>query len=499
MLLSSSIVLSYCLHLAVVNSRSYIGNGWFNGLAATHYWDCNGQGCDAGTLQPWDINKYISSPIYSPQIPSTSHYGEVLWMTGAMSDVLAELMEEFDHSRETCCGISNGDNKACGKCLLISNPDSERPDWTAVVMKKNRCPPHTHGCEAGNAHLDLAVPGFDNLQYSTANVCGLRANTMTKAQSSLFGTWYYEGKLSNQVDKCIQLPEEYRNGCRKFVEWGWHTGNPRNIQYKPVECPSEFKAMIGSAFDRNGLTGKTSTEGPSPGKGSSGGNRKKGCSNKQLSQCSGLNFNGETCCPTNTVCVETNPYWSDCQPVTGSGRSCSNLELSQCGGKNFFGETCCPANTKCVKANDYWSDCQPRSGSGTGEECLNLVLSQCGGKNFFGETCCPANTECVRANDYWSDCQPRSGSGEGCSNLVLSQCGGKNFFGEVCCPADTKCTRANDYWSDCQPVSVSGSGEQCSNSHLSQCGGRNFYGETCCPAKTRCVYANAFWSDCQFV
>ena len=49
----------------------------------------------------------------------------------------------------------------------------------------------SNGCEAESVgHLDVAVPGFDNLAYSTANVCGARANTyLTQAESALCGDW----------------------------------------------------------------------------------------------------------------------------------------------------------------------------------------------------------------------------------------------------------------------------------------------------------------------
>ena len=76
------------------------------------------------------------------------------------------------------------------------NVDLVNSDWTAVIMKKNRCPPNSHGCENGSTHFDLAVPGYDNLQYSTANCCGWssKANTgLTSQQSSVCGDWYMRG------------------------------------------------------------------------------------------------------------------------------------------------------------------------------------------------------------------------------------------------------------------------------------------------------------------
>ena len=61
----------------------------------------------------------------------------------------------------------------CGKCLKIENPNAVNADWSVIAMKKNRCPPWSNGCSNNDPpHFDFAVPGYDNLQYSTANICG---------------------------------------------------------------------------------------------------------------------------------------------------------------------------------------------------------------------------------------------------------------------------------------------------------------------------------------
>eukprot|EP00665_Eupelagonemidae_sp_cell47_P004123 gene4123-1693_t len=112
-------------------------------MKITHYWDCNGQGCDATVLQPWDESKYISTAGYGPQDPAChggAAYGERMWVTGAASDTLAQLMG----ADEGCCGADT-DSGGCGQCALIQNPDAVNADWTAVVMKKNRCPPWSNG------------------------------------------------------------------------------------------------------------------------------------------------------------------------------------------------------------------------------------------------------------------------------------------------------------------------------------------------------------------
>ena len=83
------VVIVVIVVIAVVASSSDDASGsspsvslWAGTLKATHYWDCNGQGCDAATLQPWAPAKYISSYGYAPQNPDDhggAIYGERLW------------------------------------------------------------------------------------------------------------------------------------------------------------------------------------------------------------------------------------------------------------------------------------------------------------------------------------------------------------------------------------------------------------------------------------
>ena len=75
-------------------------------------------GCDATTLQPWNQNKYVAAPGYSPISPDDfggSQYGEKMWMVGAASDYLADLLGNDD----SCCGRESSGQSGCGKCLLI--------------------------------------------------------------------------------------------------------------------------------------------------------------------------------------------------------------------------------------------------------------------------------------------------------------------------------------------------------------------------------------------
>lgn len=176
---------------------------WDGILKSSHFWDCNGGACDSTTLQPWDPNKYRYAGAYAPIDPAAhggAWYGQKLWMTGAASDALSSLMGPNDG----CCGQQS--SGGCGKCLLVTNPTAINKNWSAVIMKKNRCPPWSHGCEAGVAHFDLAAPGYDNLQYSTANICGQSNTILTKAQSSVCGDWWKRGGSTIQGCSCASLP-----------------------------------------------------------------------------------------------------------------------------------------------------------------------------------------------------------------------------------------------------------------------------------------------------
>jgi len=239
-----------------------------NNMKMTHYWDCNGQGCDAATLQPWMESRYISPPGYGPQDPNDfggSLYGEKMWLTGAASDALSQLMGDDDD----CCGSDPNDGGVggCGKCLLVQNPLSLHPDWTAVVMKKNRCPPHSHGCGAGQPHFDVAAPGFDNLQYSTANVCGKRPKTGfdSQQQSAVLGDWYTKCQdTAKCADRCDQLPPAFQKGCKLFASWGWKRGDPSVVKYRAVTCPPEFQRHIGSQFGPKGAVPQNPAPTPNP-------------------------------------------------------------------------------------------------------------------------------------------------------------------------------------------------------------------------------------------
>jgi len=228
-------------------------------LKATHFWDCSGAACDSRTLLPFSSRKYVYATQYAPlnpnDFPNGAQYGEKLWMTGAASDSLSAFLGED----EGCCGQDPDGGGGCGKCLLVRNANAINADWSAVVMKKNRCPPFSNNCELGKMNLDLAVPGYDNLRFSTANICGspnidfVEDEPLTKAQSSVCGEWYVGASSTVDGCNCSALPRgPLRDGCQLFTEWGWRDRGDPELSFEVVACPREFEAYIGAAFDENG-------------------------------------------------------------------------------------------------------------------------------------------------------------------------------------------------------------------------------------------------------
>jgi len=236
---------------------------WVPNLGGTHFWDCSGGGCDATTLteSSWESEPnplYVYAPQYAPVNPADyggAQYGEQLWITGAASDALSDLMGPDDE----CCGYDSSYSGGCGKCVLVRNPSAVNADWTAVVMKKNRCPPWTNGCESGNVHLDLAIPGYDNLQWSTANICGSSSATyLTQDQSTVCGSWWDSASSTINGCDCSSMPSStdeekiIKRGCELFSAWGWTSGDP-SLDYQIVDCPTNFVSMIKNSFASDGV------------------------------------------------------------------------------------------------------------------------------------------------------------------------------------------------------------------------------------------------------
>lgn len=207
-------------------------------INVTHYYDCNGQTCDAELLATWDKSKFVAPAGYTVLDPNDhggALYGEKMWIYGATSDDLTNMLGE--NIRELgCVDNASGPNKGCGRSILIKNKNAKNSDWTALVMRKNRCPPWSHGCDNGNKHLDLMIPGFDNTNASTANICGNPNTALTKEESEICG----DLNIPKNCTECNKITnQKLSKGCQLFVDWGWNTGNP-DCNYAFVDTPQKF-------------------------------------------------------------------------------------------------------------------------------------------------------------------------------------------------------------------------------------------------------------------
>ena len=239
---------------------------WIDGLALTHYYDCGGQSCDASFLQwPEEASKFVAGPGYTILDPNDfggSLYGEKMWIYGAASDTLAEQMgDNITGLGKVTQGPFSG---ACGKSILIKNSDAKNADWTALVMRKSRCPPWSKGCEDGAIHMDLMIPGFDDLGHSTANSCGNPGTGMSKTLSAICGPV----PNPSTCTECDKLPSIYQKACKLFVEWGWNTGNP-TAQYQIVDTPKAFldytkKIQLGGKCSTGYIDNKGQCKDPPP-------------------------------------------------------------------------------------------------------------------------------------------------------------------------------------------------------------------------------------------
>ncbi|KRX00501.1 RlpA-like double-psi beta-barrel domain [Pseudocohnilembus persalinus] len=238
---------------------------WYDGKG-TIYWDCSGMACDSPRVpNEWTNGKnpyYIARSYYAPKQvdDSESVYGESLWATMAASDNLGNLL---GNNADNYQGIN--DHTGCGKCVLMKVPSATNSETIALVMKTNRCPPWSNGCSNSDPyHIDLAVPGFDALSYSTANICGTN-NINGVSVDTCFNDQQSSGQCFdnnyNPINNCqceIRGPR-LQNGCKQFTNWGWQTGNP-DIKFAIVDCPTSFIEYISQADPNSYNTCGTDTQ-----------------------------------------------------------------------------------------------------------------------------------------------------------------------------------------------------------------------------------------------
>ena len=169
----------------------------------TTYFDCSGHSCYAPFIKPWDPEKYVFPVETLPRLVNNT-----LYVSAAFSDSI---------------------NVSCFDCILL-----EIENQKMIVQKTNYCPPWSNGCEY--SHIDLNIPSFDNLAYSTANVCD-STDIMTAEQSSINGEWYkHYDTLKEAKENCQLLPKKYQKGCELFCDLNL-TNTFREGTYEKIQCP----------------------------------------------------------------------------------------------------------------------------------------------------------------------------------------------------------------------------------------------------------------------
>lgn len=215
-------------------------------------------------------------------------------------------------------------------------------------------------------HLDIAAPGFDNLQYSTANVCGKKAGTgfESQAASEALGRWYEKCQDTAEcIDLCAELEPGMRKGCQLFARWGWKRGDPKNVKFAAVECPSAFVKHIGSLFGADGPQEASADPVASSAQPSTSG----------------------TIDATTTGSASASPAASTTPATSSTARASST--------------------TPNPTTEDDSVSIKPHEPEEAGGACLK-AWSQCGGKSWKGQGTCCDGLQCHRDNDWWSACVP---------------------------------------------------------------------------------------------
>merc|ERR1712151_1422112 len=113
---------------------------------------------------------------------------------------------------------------ACGQCALLTSPAGGK----MVVRVNNQCPGATNAA-CREPHFDIAVPGFDNLQYSVNNQCNVPPHN---CDPGILSDHCVHVALENCDCDQVSSDPVVSEGCKlyKGLNWG---DNPR-VSYEKV-------------------------------------------------------------------------------------------------------------------------------------------------------------------------------------------------------------------------------------------------------------------------
>lgn len=116
----------------------------------------------------------------------------------------------------------------CGDCVLLTAPAGGK----MVVRVNNQCPGGSNpACR--EPHFDIAVPGFDNLQYSVNNQCNVPPHNCDPAIRS---DACAHGSIGSCNCDAVSSDPVVSTGCKLFQGLAWGD-NPR-VSTQKVACPS---------------------------------------------------------------------------------------------------------------------------------------------------------------------------------------------------------------------------------------------------------------------
>merc|ERR1712060_1002865 len=137
--------------LAIAAGQTYAATA-----STTRYWDCSGGACGCGFGNPSQPTHCHSNAMFAA--PAGNVNGAKFYGGAAISQTL---------------GGGDWLAEGCGRCFKVTgeaNIEGYSGTTTVVLKGTNYCPPSNSVC-AGQAHFDIAAPGFDYAGASQANTC----------------------------------------------------------------------------------------------------------------------------------------------------------------------------------------------------------------------------------------------------------------------------------------------------------------------------------------
>ena len=196
--------------------------------STTRYWDCSGGACGCAYI-PIDYNEGDEIPVshcYSNALfraPDDNEYGAKFYGTAAISAALGGDWWMFPK---------------CGRCFKVTGQGWDGESTTLVLRAANFCPPGNAPCENGNAHFDIAAPGFDYDGASLSNTC----SRLESAEADGFGScgrWMIDSPDPAQNCDCDLFNNDVlKAGCNNFRSLKWN--NPEVVYEELESCPDEM-------------------------------------------------------------------------------------------------------------------------------------------------------------------------------------------------------------------------------------------------------------------